>query len=329
MGIKKLFTYLKNNTDIIEEKNVKCLRNKKMAIDISILLYQSIINQRQTGSDLLNSEGEIVSQLLGIFNKTCKFIELGIKPVYVFDGKPPELKNKTINERRETKIKALERLKCEDISDDEKVRLFKKCVFISKKQKDATKKMLTLMGIPYVDAPEEADSQCAYLAKNKLVDCVYTEDMDILTFGSPKIVRNINDCSYMEIDLDNIQNKLDISNDEFIQFCILLGTDYSDSISSLYPKQLLDIYKSCNIKNLEDIETKLKENNSRFYPINNYEQVKYYFKNPTIKSMTKEDIKWTEPQIDELNQFLIVDCGFTASIIKKKVKRLSKLIGFF
>ena len=29
------------------------------------------------------------------------------------------------------------------------------------------------MGVPYVNAPEEADSQCAWLAKNGYVDAVF------------------------------------------------------------------------------------------------------------------------------------------------------------
>ena len=55
------------------------------------------------------------------------------------------------------------------------------------------------MGIPYIVSNEEADSQCAYLSKKGIVYGVYTEDMDILTFGAQKIIRNLT--SYKSVKL--------------------------------------------------------------------------------------------------------------------------------
>ena len=90
------------------------------------------------------------------------------------------------------------------------------------------RELLDFMGIPYVQAPEEADSQCAYLNKKGLVDAVLTEDMDILTFGAPKIVRNLSSFhkNPIEIELNNILKSLNLNQDEFIELCILLGRDY-------------------------------------------------------------------------------------------------------
>jgi flap endonuclease-1 len=94
MGIKNLLKFLSDFPDLIEEKETTNYQGKKIAIDISILMYQVVIAIRNSGSDLTNDRGEITSHILGLFNKTLIFLEKGIIPVYVFDGKPPQLKQK-------------------------------------------------------------------------------------------------------------------------------------------------------------------------------------------------------------------------------------------
>jgi 5''-3'' exonuclease (including N-terminal domain of PolI) len=49
---------------------------------------------------------------MGTFYRTIRLVENGIKPVYVFDGKPPEMKSGELSkraERREEAQKALEK----------------------------------------------------------------------------------------------------------------------------------------------------------------------------------------------------------------------------
>merc|ERR1712072_334280 len=94
MGIKNLLKFLNSYPDLVTEKNINDFSGKKIAIDISILLYQVVISVRNSGADLTNKKGEISSHVLGLFNKTCKLLSKGVIPVYVFDGKPPEIKRK-------------------------------------------------------------------------------------------------------------------------------------------------------------------------------------------------------------------------------------------
>ena len=129
-------------------------------------------------------------------------------------------------------------------TEEEKIKYFKRSASISKEQWEQCRDLLQIMGVPYVMAPEEADSQCAYLAKNNLVDAVYTEDMDILTFGSPKIVRNLTShkIETTEIILKDVLEKLDLNQDQFIEFCILLGSDYLNGITELKPNQIYNYF---------------------------------------------------------------------------------------
>lgn len=69
-------------------------------------LYQFLIAVRSEGSQLTNADGETTSHLMGTFYRTIRLVENGIKPVYVFDGKPPELKSGELNKRAEKREEA-------------------------------------------------------------------------------------------------------------------------------------------------------------------------------------------------------------------------------
>lgn len=69
-------------------------------------LYQFLIAVRSDGAQLTNAAGETTSHLMGTFYRTIRLVENGIKPVYVFDGKPPELKSGELNKRAEKREEA-------------------------------------------------------------------------------------------------------------------------------------------------------------------------------------------------------------------------------
>jgi len=72
-----------------------------LALDASMSMYQFLISTQGISSDpnygfltsLSDSEGNKTGHLLGLFNRTLLLIDNGIKPVWVFDGKPPTKKN--------------------------------------------------------------------------------------------------------------------------------------------------------------------------------------------------------------------------------------------
>ena len=121
MGIKNLLKLINMYPDLIEEKEIEDFKNKKIAIDISILLYQFVISVRNTGSDLTNKKGELTSHILGLFNKTIRLLENNIIPVFVFDGKPPDLKKKVLDVRRSIRKKAEEKMAMA-VTEEEKIK---------------------------------------------------------------------------------------------------------------------------------------------------------------------------------------------------------------
>ena len=321
MGIKNLLKFLSEKNNIVKKININDYYGKKIAIDISILIYQVVISIRNSGADLTNQHGDITSHILGLFNKTINFLEKGIIPVYVFDGKPPELKKKVINTRKEIKRKAVEKLQDATTTED-KIKFFKRSVTITRSQMNQCRELLKIMGIPYVDAPEEADSELSYLCRENMVYAVLTEDMDILTFGSPRIIRNLssNKKPPIEIELSTTLSNLNLEYEQFIELCILFGCDYCYNITDIKFNKIYETY--IKYKTIEGTIEKLK---SEGYNIPNdfkYKEAKKYFIDYRNTPVLENSLKLVKPNTDELLNLLVNKYGFIKFKLINKINRL-------
>ncbi len=325
MGIKNLLKFLSDYPELIHEKEIKEYYGKKIAIDISILMYQVVIAIRNSGSDLTNDKGDITSHILGLFNKTLSFLEKGIIPVYVFDGKPPQLKQKILDARKQIRKKALEKLS-DAQSDADKIKYLKRSVWISREQMDQCRELLDSMGIPYINAPEEADSELSYLCKSNIVYAVLTEDMDILTFGSPRIIRNLTSSKKipLEIKLDEVLNKLDITYEQFIELCILFGCDYCPNLTDIKFTEMFNVY--IKHKNIDGTLNELRELKYIIPEKFDYQEAKQYFMNSYHSDVNAANIKIKKPDNDKIINLLVNKYG----LIKYKViNKLGKLNDFY
>jgi flap endonuclease-1 len=171
---------------------------KRLAIDASMAMYQFLIAVRAAGSDgvshtLKSSSGDETSHLQGFFYRTIAMYKAGIKPVYVFDGRPPMLKSGELANRNMRRAEG-ERLfkEAEEDGDVEQMnRMSKRTTRVTPQHNADCKRLLRLMGVPVLDAPAEAEAQCAELAKAGRVYGVATEDMDALCCGAPVLVRRL------------------------------------------------------------------------------------------------------------------------------------------
>jgi len=202
----------------MKEKVLGDYNGRKLAIDASMAIYQFLVAVRSSdggggpSQQLTNEAGEVTSHLQGLWYRTIKFVESGIKPVYVFDGKPPTLKGGELAKRKAAKEKAAADLAAatEAGAAAEDIEKFaRRNVHMTKDMQEDCKKLLRLMGMPVVEAPCEAEAQCAALAKAGKVYAAASEDMDTLTFGSPRLVRRLwaseaSKVPILEIDLEKI-----------------------------------------------------------------------------------------------------------------------------
>jgi len=207
---------------------------------------------------LTNADGETTSHIQGLFNRTIRFITEGIRPAYVFDGKPPQFKSHELVKRREKRQKAEEALKAAEESGniEEQDKQNKRLVRAGTKENNDCKKLLRLMGVPVIEAPCEAEAQAAALAEAGKVYATATEDMDALTFRTPIQIRKMTFANASKAEVQQISyakaiEGLGITHEQFVDLCILLGCDYCDTIRGIGPKTALKLIREH--KNIETI----------------------------------------------------------------------------
>merc|ERR1712083_1239210 len=262
LGLSKLIADVAPKA--IKENEIKNYFGRKVAIDASMSLYQFLIAVRSDGAQLTNADGETTSHLMGTFYRTIRMIDNGIKPVYVFDGKPPTLKSGELDKRmakRADAEAALEKAK-EEGNEEEVDKQSRRLVKVSKENVEDCKTLLKLMGVPFVSAPCEAESQCAELVKKGKVYAVGTEDMDALTFGTSVLLRHftISETPKMpikEFHLDKVLQEFRMTQSEFTDLCILLGCDYCERIHGIGPKKAFKAIQEH--KNIETVIEKKKK----------------------------------------------------------------------
>jgi len=263
--------------EIVPKKEIdfKFLSGKTLAIDAHLQLYQflSTIRQRD-GALLTDSKGNVTSHLIGLFTRTTNLLQKKIKLIYVFDGKPPELKKGEWEKRRELKQQAEKKYKAALESKD--VESMKKYASrtsrLTKEMVDEAKELLNSLGIPIIQAPTEGEAQAAQIVKNNDAFAVATQDADSLIFGTPKLVKNLaisgrriktgtlshKKTSLELIELAQVLNTLGIDQDQLISIAMMVGTDYNiGGIKGIGSKNALKLVK----KHGDDLDSLFKEVN--------------------------------------------------------------------
>lgn len=247
--------------DIVEKENIsfKDLDGKILVFDASLTIFQFLSTIRQAdGSLLTDNNGKVTSHLVGLLSRMTNFMQKGIKPVFVFDGAPPDLKKAERERRKLLKQNAIEKYEtAKDENDIEGMQKYaKRTSVIDKDIIEESKELLIALGIPIVQAPSEADAQIAYMVKKGDCYAVVTQDADVLMFGAVKIIRNLSaslkkkqSVKYQNVNIELIKlsdvlNQLGIDQNQLIVLCILVGTDYNiGGIKGIGSKKALSLVK--------------------------------------------------------------------------------------
>ncbi|UKJ90808.1 5'-3' exonuclease [Theileria orientalis] len=327
MGIKGLIPFLNEKVPgSMTEMTLESLSGECIAVDASTALYQFTIAIRDSSyfSSLVNSSGESTSHLYGMMSRCSKLLECGIKPVFVFDSKPPELKLKTLEKRRQRREEASTSLK-QAIAEGDKEsikKLMGRTVKVTKEMNDSAKKLLRLMGVPVIEALEEAEAQCAYLVRNSLCRFVASEDTDTLAFGGGFLLRNVTASSnkkIVKVDLQKALNGLDLTFEQFVDFCILCGCDYCDTLEGVGPKTAYTLVK--RHANLEEI-VNIKGGN-----YDDFKEAKDYFMAPKVNDFDQASVKMGTLDAEALTDFLVNENNFAKERVDKFVEKLLKFRG--
>lgn len=332
MGIKGLFKFLQEAAPkaVREVKGPESFTGRTIAIDASMCLYQFLIMIREGHSgaymNLTNQDGEVTSHIVGFITRTIRLMEAGIKPIYVFDGKPPELKLGELEARRLKRASAAQALEeAKESGDSEQVlKSAKMSVKVTAAHNEQAKRLLRLMGLPVVEAPSEAEATCAALCKSGKVYASATEDADCLTFGTSILIRNLlaaeaQKKQIFEVNLKVALTQLDISMDQFIDFCILCGCDYCDHLKGIGPTTAIKLVLQHGslekiLETLDPVKMPLPANFR-------YELARQFFRECESVDPSFE-LKWQAPDFDGLRKFLVEENSFDADRVNRYCDRL-------
>ncbi len=324
--------------DIISSRDASLdhFKGKVIAVDAMNTLYQflSIIRQSD-GTPLKDSKGRVTSHLSGLFYRISNLVEIGIEPVLVFDGEPPELKSEELENRRKVREEAEKARKkaLEEGKEKEAKKYAQRAARLSGQMIEQSKTLLDAMGIPWIQAPGEGEAQATHIVKNGDAWAAGSQDFDSLLYGSPVLVRNMTitgkrklpgkdqykKISPEVIELENVLEENEINQEQLISIGILVGTDYNDGIKGYGPKKSLKLVKEKESMK-EILDTEIGEK----FDINPIKILKL-FQEPKVTDDYK--IEWKDPDLEKIKKFLCEKHDFSESRIETGYERLEKGAG--
>lgn len=318
-----------NLRDIIVAKEIKMedLAGRKVGIDAYNWAYQFLSTIRlQTGELLRDSNGRITSHITGIFNRTLNLLKAGIKPCYVWDGKPPDFKNRTIGERilkKEEAQKAFEKAE----TDEEKKFYAQQTSRLTEEMIEDAEALLEAMGVPSIRAPSEGEAQVVHMVRSGKLWACASQDWDSLLFGTPLLIRNLSVTGKRKmpgkkffitvnpelVDLQENLKSLGISQEQLIIMALLIGTDYNDGVKGFGPKRSLELIKKT--KTLDrtlaevkwDSETPAKE-------------LFEWFKKP--ETTDNYSLDWNQLDAEKVIKVLVDKHGFNQERVQSQIDSL-------
>jgi len=316
-----------------EKTNLESFASKIVAIDAYNAIYQFLsIIRGPDGLPLSDHNGKITSHISGLFYRNINFLSLGIKPVYVFDGKPPSLKSAEIQRRKQIKKDATIKYEIA-ISEGNYVEAKKfaqQTSVLGDNMVEESKKFLDLFGIPSIQAPSEGEATAAHLTTTGQAYASASQDFDSLLFGAKRLVRNFtnsgkrklpNRNTTIEIEpelilLDKTLAELGVTREQLVDIGILIGTDFNpDGFERIGPKTALKMVKEHgNLENVPQIQDKLSEID--------YKQIRGIFLKPKVAEVS--EIKFETVDYTGIVNYLTKERSFSLDRVDTSLNRLKK-----
>ena len=323
-----------NLRDLVPKTTVDLtsLSGKSIAIDAYNALYQFLAIIRQPdGTPLKDRTGRVTSHLSGLLYRTSNLVEMGIKVVYVFDGVPPTLKEVEIKRRARVKEEAF--VKYEKALQEGKVEEARMYAQMTSRLKDYmaddAKRLLKLLGIPWIQAPSEGEAQAAHLAKKRDTDFCASQDYDSLLFGAPQLIRNLTISGrrklprkkvYIEVvpeivELGKVLGELGITHEQLVDIGILVGTDFNpEGVKGIGPKTALRL-----IKEHGSLEKALPAVKNAEFPVEP-QRIRDIFLHPNVTD--NYPLVWREPDVDGVVEFMCGERDFDEERVRKALEKM-------
>lgn len=315
------------------EVSLEQLSGRVIALDAYNMLYQFLATIRQRdGTPLIDSKGNITSHLNGLFYRTVNFIEHGVKLVYVFDGRPPELKARELARRYQLRAEAEQRyLEALERGDLEEARIYaQQASRLTTPMVEDAKRLLTYMGVPIVQAPSEGEAQAAFMTIRGDAWTAGSQDYDSLLFGGLRLVRNLGITGkrklprkdvYIEvkpelIELERLLKEHGITREQLVIVGILVGTDYApEGVKGIGVKKALKLVKE--LKTPEKVFNAIEWTHDT-----PPEKIFEWFLHPEVT--TEYHLEWREPNREKVFKLLVEEHDFSAERVENAFQRLEK-----
>jgi flap endonuclease-1 len=311
------------------------LSGKVIAVDAYNTIYQFLATIRGTTGELLtNNNGEVTSHLSGLFYRNVNLLVENVKLIYIFDGKPSPLKSKEIDRRRQVKQDAFNKYQ-EAITAGrfEDARKYGQATSVlTDKMVEESKMILTLLGIPYIQAPSEGEAAAAQLTQSNIAFACASQDYDSLLFGAKRLIRNLaisgkrkvpNRNVYVDIEPEIIEqqqflNETGLNLEQLVDVGILIGTDFNPGgIPGIGPKTALKLVREYNkLEKIEKIEDSLAN-----IPYKEIREVFLKQEVPKVNSIEFNDINY-----DALVNFLCIEKNFSVARVNTSLDKVRKSI---
>ena len=316
-----------------EKTTLEAFATKVIAVDAYNTIYQFLsIIRGPDGMLLSDSQGRVTSHLSGLFYRNINFLSLGIKPIFVFDGKSPTLKAAEIERRKQIKKEATikyEKALAEGNMED--VRKYaQQTTSMQDGMVDDVKQLLDLFGVPWIQAPAEGEATAAHMTKTGVAYASASQDYDSILFGAKKLIRNFtnsgrrkmpNKNTYIEIepeviDTSRVLSDLGVTAEQLVDIGILIGTDFNpDGFDRIGPKTALKMIKeNGKLENISQIQDKLAE-----VP---YQEIRKIFLEPKVSDVT--EVKFGEPDYSGIVKYLSEERSFSRDRVEASLGRLQK-----
>lgn len=311
------------------------MSNRTIAVDAYNTIYQFLSTIRgQTGELLTDNQGNITSHLSGLFYRNINLLAENLRLIYVFDGKPHQLKLKEIERRKRIKEEAVEKYQIAITEGRlEDARKFSQATSVlTQPMVEESKRLLALLGIPMIQAPSEGEAAAAYLTKSDNAFCVASQDYDSILFGAKKLVRNLtisgkrkvpNRNLYLDIQPEiinhiDILDKIGLTHEQLVDIGILIGTDFNpEGIPGIGPKTALKLIREHGkIENIDKIKDKAAQ-----IP---YRDIREIFLNPDIPKI--DNIEYVDVDYNNVIDFLCGEKNFSRERVTAALDRLKKSI---
>lgn len=300
----------------IEQVPARAVAGQTFAVDAYNWLYSYMagIGYWMDEDVYTTADGTEVLNLVACLRGLPTLLEHDITPIFVFDGSADERKAAEQQRRREARKDAESRLEvAREAGDTDAVkRLRARTQRLTPTVQRTTRELLSLLGIPHVDAPGAGEAQAAKLVRDGHADAVLSDDYDSLVFGSPITIRNFSgDGAPERMDFAATLETRGFTHRQLVDFALLIGTDYNDGVYGVGPKRGL-----AGLEKHGDVETMLDGRNAE---IADLDALRRLFLEPNVADV--EPTATGVPDYEAVRQFAVGEWGVDAEQVEAEIAR--------